>query len=361
MHAVQLRRTGSPLVDAELPLPSPGPGEILVRVTAAGVCRSDLHYRAGASSTGPLPQTLGHEIAGIVDGKRVCVHYLVSCGECEHCVAGREQFCVSGQMIGKHRDGGFAEYVVVPRRNLVALPDSVGDAAGAVMMCSTATALHALRKADLRGGETVAVFGVGGLGMSAVQLALVLGARTVFAVDIDPERLSLAEQFGAVAVNARATGSAVPQAGSAPGLGGLPHTGGVPDPVDLGPVNAIRKATGGRGVDVSVELLGLAQTVQQAVAVLAPMGRAAVAGITDGAVPIEVYRDIVGREAVLAGVSDHTRGEIELILDLASSGKLSFDDVVTRRVPLAADAVNDALDTLERFGPGVRTVVDPTL
>ena len=106
---------------------------------------------------------------------------------------------------------------------------------------------------------------------SAVQLALALGARTVFAVDINHDRLALAEQFGANPV----------QADSA--------------------VEEIRKATGGRGVDVSVELLGLSQTVQQAIAVLAPMGRAAVAGITEGAVPIEMYRDIVGREAVLVG------------------------------------------------------------
>ena len=107
--------------------------------------------------------------------------------------------------------------------------------------------------------------------------------------------------------------------------------------------------------------MGRPETVQQAIAVLAPFGRAAVAGITDVAVPVDIYRDVIGREAVVVGVSDHTRGEIDLIMDLAAEGTLRFEDVVTKRVPLSAHAVNEALDNLEQFGPGVRTVVDPSL
>lgn len=352
MRAVQLETIGYPLVDRDLPVPEPGPADALVRVRAAGVCRSDLHYSTGASYAGPLPLTLGHEVAGTLERcgadatallaergiaagaaaatGRVAVHYLVTCGHCRHCMAGREQFCASAQMVGKHRDGGFAEYLLVPARNLVAVPENVTLESAAVMMCSTATALHALHKAELRGGDRVAVFGVGGLGMSAVQLARAMGALEVYAVDIDRSKLSLAEGLGAVPVNA-----------------------GEVDPVD-----ALRDLTGD-GVECAVELLGLPQTIEQAVRSLAPQGRAAIAGIADQPATIDTYRDVVGREAKIVGVSDHTRAEVEYALTLAAEGALRFDDVITTTLPLEAAAINEALDSLARFGPGVRSVVTP--
>src|SRR6185436_3432854 len=129
-----------------------------------------------------------------------CVHYLVTCGECAFCRAGTEQFCPRGEMIGKHRDGGYAEFIAVPERSVFRLPDEIPFEQGAIMMCSSVTSLHGLRKARLQPGETVAVFGVGGLGISAVQLARALGAREVFAVDIQPRKLELARQLGAVPV-----------------------------------------------------------------------------------------------------------------------------------------------------------------
>src|SRR5947207_12882040 len=127
----------------------------LIRVAAAGICHSDAHYRENISKIDRLPLTLGHEVAGLVEqvgsdvmqlsvGDRVCVHYLVSCGSCEFCVRGLEQFCRSGQMIGKHRDGGYAEFIKVPGANALPLPDEIPFEVGAIMMCSSATALHAL-------------------------------------------------------------------------------------------------------------------------------------------------------------------------------------------------------------------------
>ena len=367
MRAVQLETIGYPLVDRDLPVPEPGPAEALVRVRAAGVCRSDLHYSTGASYAGPLPLTLGHEVAGTLErcgadavellaergiavaggsrpGRaggpsdpgapaptdRVAVHYLVTCGHCRHCMAGREQFCSNAQMVGKHRDGGFAEYLLVPARNLVAIPAQVTLESAAVMMCSTATALHALHKAELAAGDRVAVFGIGGLGMSAVQLARAMGALEVYAVDIDRSRLALAEALGAVPVNAG----------------------------EVDPVEALRGLTGD-GVECAVELLGLPQTIEQAVRSLAPQGRAAIAGIADQPVSIETYRDVVGREAKIVGVSDHTRGEVEYALTLAAKGALRFDEVITKTLPLEAAAINGTLDSLARFGPGVRSVVAP--
>ncbi|MGC9335297.1 MAG: alcohol dehydrogenase catalytic domain-containing protein, partial [Anaerolineae bacterium] len=148
MKAVRLIEIGKPLEIQDVPLPAIGEGDVLVRVKAAGICHSDVHYRAGTSPVGPLPQTLGHEVAGVVEklgagvrglavGDRVCLHYLLTCGECEYCRAGHEQFCVKGKMLGKHTDGGYAEYVAVPARNAVRLADEVSFEEGAILMCSS--------------------------------------------------------------------------------------------------------------------------------------------------------------------------------------------------------------------------------
>ena len=191
MRAVRLGQIGAPLENAKIEVPEIGLSEVLIRVGATGICHSDAHYRAGISKIDNLPVTLGHEVAGRVEkigsdvtnvaaGDRVCVHYLVHCGSCEFCVRGLEQFCHQGQMIGKHRDGGYAEFIKVPGRNAFALPEEISFEVGAIMMCSSATALHALNKARLKPGESVAIFGFGGLGFSALQLReLWIAARSI--------------------------------------------------------------------------------------------------------------------------------------------------------------------------------------
>jgi len=172
MRAVQLVQVGKPLEDAEVALPTIGSSEVLVRVAACGICHSDAHYRGGISAIDLLPLTLGHEVAGRIEtvgegvthvspNDRVYVHYLVSCGCCDFCLRGHEQFCVKGQMIGKHRDGGYAEFIKVPARNVFVLPDEIPFEHGAIMMCSSATALHALNKARVQSGDSVAIFGFG--------------------------------------------------------------------------------------------------------------------------------------------------------------------------------------------------------
>jgi len=331
MKAVRLVRPRQPLEEVEVPRPAVGPREVLVRVRAAGI-----------SPAGPLPLTLGHEVAGVVErrgdevadpaeGERVCLHYLVTCGACAYCRAGTEQFCPSGAMIGKHRDGGFAEFIVVAARCAFPLPAEIPFEQGAVLMCSAATAFHALRKARLVEGESVAVFGMGGLGMSAVQLAAALGASRVFAVDVNERKLALARRYGAV-------------------------------PVDAGagdPVGEIRRLTDGGGVDVALELIGLPETMAQAVRSLAYLGRAALVGITDQALRLMPYEDLLNREAEVIGVSDHLASEIPELLEAVRRGRLDLSGVVSRTVPLEARAINDALDRLERFSDDVRVVVVP--
>ena len=342
MKAIRLVEPGRPLELQEVSVPAVGARDVLVRVKAAGVCHSDAHYRAGKSLVRPLPLTLGHEVAGVVEragaevshfkaGDRVCLHYLASCGECVYCQRGNEQFCVSGEMMGKYRDGGYAEFIVMPSRSVFRLPEEIPFEQGAIMMCSSATSLHALNKARLRAGETVAVFGVGGLGLSAIQLAKVLGAREVFAVDIRPGKLALAERFGAVPVNA----------------------------AECEPVAEIGRLTGGRGVDVALELIGLPLTMRQAVQSLAIQGRAALAGITDKTFEVAPYFEVLNKEAEIIGVSDHLAQELPQLIEWARRGALDLSKIITRTLPLDAQAVNDALDGLEKFGEEGRMVITP--
>ena len=342
MQAVQLVAIGEPLQMRQVPLPKMSGRDVLVRIKAAGICHSDVHYRAGTSPVGPLPQTLGHEIAGIVTdvgpqvtavsvGDRVCLHYLVTCGECYYCSTGNEQFCVQGEMLGKHCDGGYAETIAVPARNAVPLPDEIPFEQGAILMCSSSTSFHALRKARLKAGETVAVFGAGGLGISAIQLARAFGALEVYAVDINEGKLKLTKKYGAIPVNAS----------------------------EGDPVAQIHRLTGGRGVDVALEVIGLPLTMRQATQSLAIFGRAVIVGVTDQPFEVDSYRDILGKEAEIIGSADHLLHELPLLLEFLRQGRLDLSEVVTKRIPLDANAINEAMDALEQFGGNVRTVIVP--
>jgi 2-desacetyl-2-hydroxyethyl bacteriochlorophyllide A dehydrogenase len=341
MKAVRLIEPGQPLEMQDIPIPAVGPRDVLVRIKAAGICHSDVHYRAGVSPVN-YPLTLGHEVAGVIEqtgpevgnvqvGDRVCLHYMVTCGDCGYCSRGSEQFCTSGQMLGYHRDGGYAEYIVLPARSAFPLPDEIPFEQGAVMMCSSATSFHALRKGRVKAGESVAVFGVGGLGMSALQLAQAFGALDVYAVDINPRKLDMAEGFGAIPINAANTD----------------------------PVAEIKRLSDGRGVDVALELIGLPLTMQQAVESLAKFGRAVMVGVTQKRIEVAPYRDLVLREGEIIGSSDHLAQELPILIELARRGTLDLSGVVTDSLPLDADAINAAMDRLEHFSDDVRVVITP--
>jgi propanol-preferring alcohol dehydrogenase len=343
MRAVRFTQIGKPLERAEIPVPEIGPSDVLIRVAAAGICHSDAHYRAGISKIDNLPLTLGHEVAGIVEkvgtnvrkvspGHRVCVHYLVHCGACEFCRRGLEQFCATVQMIGKSRDGGYAEFISVPAANAFALPDEVSFEVGAIMMCSSATALHALNKARLKAGESVAIFGFGGLGFSALQLARAFDCGQIYIVEINATKLALAEKLGAAAIDATAGD----------------------------PVEQVQQATDGKGVDVSLELIGSAQTMRQAVQCLGVLGRTALVGLTKESMSIFPYTELINKEAEIIGVSDHLASQIPTLLEFARSGKLSFPKDALRLVDLDADQINAALDELQHSIDHIRTVIKVT-
>src|SRR6266478_3840526 len=342
MRAVQLIQIGKLLENKDIPIPEIGASDVLIRVAAAGICHSDAHYRGGISKIDDLPVTLGHEVAGRVEkigsdvtnvatGERVCVHYLVHCGSCEFCVRGLEQFCRTGQMIGKHRDGGYAEFIKVPSANAFRLPDEIPFEVGAIMMCSSATALHALNKARFKAGESIAIFGFGGLGFSALQLARAFDCGDVYVVEINPAKLASAANMGAITVDAKTAD----------------------------PVAQIKEATNGRGVDVALELIGSAKTMRQAVLCLGPLGRAALVGLTAESISIFPYTELISKEAEIIGVSDHLATELPALLEFSRSGKLRFPADALRLVDLDARQINAALDELQHSIDHVRTVIVP--
>jgi len=342
MKAVRMVKVGQPLEMQEISIPTIGAREVLVRVKAAGICHSDAHYRAGRSRVEPLPLTLGHEVAGVVEqigaevsnvsvGDRVCLHYNITCGDCYYCTTGHDQFCERVRMIGHFADGGYAEYIAIPARNAIPLPNEIPFEPGATLMCASATAFHALQKSRLRGGESVAIFGIGGLGMSAIQLARALGALDVIAVDINAEKLKLAAHYGAQIVNAK----------------------------EADALDAIRDLTHGRGVDVAIEMIGLPQTMRQAVQSLGVLGRAVIVGLSDRTLEIKTYTELLGKEAAVIGSNDHLLSELPQVVELARRGVLDTSRVVTRTVPLEAEAINATLDALEQFSGDVRTVIVP--
>ena len=342
MKAVRLVKIGRPLEMHDIPVPEIGAHDVLVKVKAAGICHSDAHYRAGVSPVYPLPMTLGHEVAGVVEkvgetvaglhpGDRVCLHYMVTCGNCEYCNMGSEQFCTSGSMIGKYRPGGYAEYICLPKRSVFKLPEEIPFEQAAIMMCSSSTSYHALRKARVKAGEIVAVFGVGGLGMSAVQLAFAMGALQVFGIDLNPGKLALAAEYGAI-------------------------------PIDAGRVDAveeIKHITKGKGVDVALELIGLPVTMRQAIECVGVFGRVALVGLNEKTIEINPYVELLGKEAEIIGVSDHLASEIPTLLEFSRFGKLDLSKVVAHTIPLDVDIINETFDQLDTYSHTGRVVITP--
>ncbi len=208
MRALQLQPGHDWPVLVDVPKPAPGPNEVLLRVRAAGICRTDIHLIRNFRQELERPLVLGHEIVGeVVDigtsgttlrpGELVIAHHKLVCGTCRLCLRGKETLCTNARVLGIDRDGGFAEYTTTVASRVIPLPSSVTPAAGAALTCGGVTAYHALRTvAHLAPSETVLVLGTGGVGLFAVQIAKLAGAE-VIAADLRVEALDRATALGA--------------------------------------------------------------------------------------------------------------------------------------------------------------------
>jgi propanol-preferring alcohol dehydrogenase len=327
MRAIRYVGPQQPLRLESVPVREPGEGELLVRVTASGMCHTELHFMSGLLNLGVAPMTLGHEVVGRIErvgagvppnrvGERVIVYYYVGCGNCRHCRVGDEQLCAALRAeYGFISDGGYAEYVTVPARNAVPLPDSVSDVDAAPIGCGVTTAVHASKLARLSVGEWVVVYGVGGVGFGLIQLARAAGAR-VIAVGRSADKLARAKALGAeVLVDA-----------STPGAGAR-----------------IREITGGAGADVIFECVGTAETMTEASAALGRRGRLVFVGYSPDSFTVHPIQLVVFEQQVLGSVGA-TLQDLHEAVDLVDRGIVRT--VVDRTLPL--ERFQEGIEAMER-------------
>ena len=308
MQAAVVEQFGKPLVLKELDIPEPGPGQILVKTEACGVCHTDLHAANGDWPLKPaLPFTPGHEGIGIVtalgagvtavkEGDRVGVPWLYSaCGHCEFCLAAREPVCAEAQFGGYTKNGGFAEYIVADPNYVAHIPAGLAAREAAPLICAGITSYKGIKETQARPGEWVVVSGVGGLGHLGIQYAKAMGLH-VCAVDIDDGKLAHAKLLGADAlVNAK----------------------------DGDPIAAVRKATGGgaHGVLITAPSLG---AFKQGVGMTRKCGTCVLVGLPPGEFPTPLF-DVVANCITIRGSFVGNRRDMAEALAFAADGKVKAD------------------------------------
>ena len=316
----------------QFPDPQAGPGEAVVKVRASGLCGSDLHrYRAPE----PTEMITGHEPCGVISelgpgapselevGDRVMVHHYEGCGICEICAMGYEQLCPHGHVVygGGTGHGANADYILVPSRTLVRLPDELSFEEGAAISCGTGTAWNGLKKMDPSGRDTVAIFGQGPVGLSGTLSAKAMGSR-VIAVDVVPERLALAGELGADhVINSQ----------------------------EVDPVAAIMELTGGMGASVALETSGNATARSQILQSLRPFGRCCYVGI-GGPATIDFSRDIIFKVATIYGSWTFSKSELIEIARFMVEARVPLTRLITHRYDL--DQAVEAFQTFDTATTG---------
>ncbi|MDA8211580.1 MAG: zinc-binding dehydrogenase [Clostridia bacterium] len=324
----------------EVPTPQIGSGEILVKVSACGLCHTDLHYiDHGVPTFKKPPLILGHEISGTVAevasdvttfkvGDRVLLPAVMSCGVCSFCRSGRENICASMKMFGNDVDGGYAEYVKAPAKDAFNLPEEIPLIEGCIIADAITTPFHAVKnRAQVKPGDSVVVFGCGGVGLNMVQVANAVGG-SVIAIDLSEPKLEMAKKLGAVAtINAKE----------------------VPDVA-----KAVRKLTGG-GADIACECIGNPKTMEIAFNTLRTGGRFVIVGYTEHSMNLNASR-VMYREMEVVGSLGCRPVDYPKVIELARTGKIQVAPMVSKRFSL--DQINEGFDYL-RSGEGFRSVIVP--
>jgi S-(hydroxymethyl)glutathione dehydrogenase/alcohol dehydrogenase len=354
MKAAVLSAVGGPLRLEEIPQPQPRSGEVLVKVTACGVCHTDLHVIKGEVAF-PLPCVLGHEISGVVaevaadvhtahPGDAVVCSFIMPCGVCVYCARGRDDLCATffamnrlkgtlydgesrlrranGATLAMYSMGGLAEYAVVPATDVFPAPANVPLADACILGCAVMTAYGAVKnQARVQPSDTVAVVGVGGVGSNVIQLARVFGAGQIIAVDVREDKLEAARGLGATHTVNAAQGD---------------------------PVAAVNALTGGQGADVAIEALGRPETVVNAFMMTRDGGRVVLIGIAPGTTTagIEITRLVRRGIQLMGSYGCRVRTDLPEVLALVARGQVSASQPITRRYRL--EQVDDAYAALNR-------------
>jgi len=354
VRAVVARAKGEPVTLEIIEVPDPGPGEVLVTVQACGVCHTDLHYREGAIND-DFPFLLGHEAAGIVEevgdgvtnvavGDFVVLNWRAVCGQCRSCLRGRPWYCFATHNATQKMTlggvelspalgiGAFAEKTLVAAGQATkvnpAAPPEVAGLIGCGVMAGLGAAMNT---GGVSRGDSVAVFGCGGVGDAAIAGSRLAGAHTIIAVDIDDRKLDIARNFGAT------------------------HT---VNSTNEDPIEAIRGLTGGNGVDVAIEAVGLPTTYEQAFYSRDLAGTVVLVGVPNPEMKIELPMiEVFGRGGTLKsswyGDCLPSR-DFPMLIDLYLQGRLDLDRFVSETIAL--DEVEEAFHAMER-GEVLRSVV----
>ncbi len=350
--AAVLYQAGQPLELTELELLPPRTGEVLVRYVASGVCHSDLHVIQGLT-TNPMPVVLGHEGAGIVEavgsgvtsvrvGDHVLTSYVPSCGRCPYCVVGRPNLCDLRDLprhlmhdgTTRFRDGqgevfhclqvsSYADHAVLPEQNVVSIRDDAPLDVVCLVSCGVMTgAGSVMNRARVTPGSSVVVFGCGGVGLNAIQMASLMGAGRVIAVDVIDQKLDWAREFGATdLVNA----------------------------AEQDPVTRIHHLCGRGGADYAIEAIGGAKTIEQAFKSVHRGGTVVVIGVSPDGTQVSIDPSMLLQERILTGTSfgsSRQHVDLPMMVDLFMAGKYRLRELISRRV--AIDELNLAFELMQR-------------
>jgi len=359
MKAAVLHAVNEPLTIEDVSLAKPGPREVLIRTSVAGICHSDLHFADG-SYPHPMPCVLGHESAGVVEAVGSDVSYVkpgdhvvtclsVFCGYCEQCLSGHPSLCQSaevklppgvsrrltwkgGQLMHQFLNlSSFAEQMLVHEHALVKIREDMPLDRAALIGCGVLTGVGAVfHTAKIAPGSSVAVIGCGGVGLAAINGAAIAGAGRIIAVDTQPAKLDLAKELGATdTVNAK----------------------------DGDPVKQVRALTGGAGVNYSFECLGAKATAEQAFRMLAPGGAATIIGMIPVGIKIELHGpDFLAERKIQGSLmgSNRFRTDMPRLIEFYLQGKLKLDHLISGHMRLAQ--INDGFAAL-RAGGAVRNLI----
>jgi Zn-dependent alcohol dehydrogenase len=357
MKAAVCRAFGKPLVIEDVNLASPGTGEIRVKLAACALCYSDIHYADGAWG-GDLPAVYGHEAAGVVEeigagvtallpGDHVVVTLIRSCGHCYYCDRGTPVTCATtfplderspltaadgGPIAHGLRTGAFAEYAVVDESQAVVIPRDLHLESASLLACGAITGFGAVvNTAGVEPGSSVAVIGVGGVGLNSLQGAVFQAAEPIVAVDVSDAKLKAARKFGAT------------------------HT---VNSSNDDPGSAVRAATGGRGADYVFVTVGAKAAVDQALSLVAPAGAVVLVGMPATGVMTEIDPGTIAdlNQRILGSKMGGARiqTDIPMLIDLYRAGRLKLDELISGRYPLAD--INKAIASVKR-GEALRNVI----
>jgi propanol-preferring alcohol dehydrogenase len=336
MQAAVVEQFGQPLVLREWDVPTPGPGQIVVKTEACGVCGTDIHAARGEWPLKPTPPFIpGHEAIGIVsavgagvtivkEGDRVGVPWLHSaCGHCEYCLKGWETVCPEAQFSGYTVNGGFAEYVLADPNYVAHIPKGLSAVEAAPLICAGITTYKGIKQTEARPGEWVAISGIGGLGHLAVQYAKAMGLL-VAAIDIDDKKLAHAKELGAdLTFNAKNGDPAV----------------------------ALKKATGGGAHGVVITAPSLI-AFRQGIGMTRKLGTCVLVGLPPGEFPVPLF-DVVANCITVRGSFVGTREDMAQTLDFAARGLVKAD---VELQPLSA--IDEVFTRLEHGDVAARVVLD---